>query len=82
MARRKPPTVVEQILGAIDESGLSGRDVAERAGLSASIVSRLRTGRRTVLVATAESLCRAVGRRLAVVPEPASAPPPPARKRS
>jgi transcriptional regulator with XRE-family HTH domain len=70
MARKpkRPPTAIEQLLGAIDGSGLSGRALGRKAGVSQSSISRLRRGERSLLLVTAELLAGALDMRIALVP--------------
>jgi transcriptional regulator with XRE-family HTH domain len=66
--RKRPPTAIEQLLGAIDGSGLSGRALGRKAGVSQSSISRLRRGERSLLLVTAELLAGALDMRIALVP--------------
>ena len=58
-----PQSVADQLRDAVKNSGLSAREVARRADVSAMTVSRLLSGK-TCTIESAEAIAKAVGARV------------------
>lgn len=63
-----------QIRAERQRRGMSGRDLADLAGLSAVHVSLLERGRRSILTASARAVFRALGLRLVIALAPPEEP--------
>lgn len=91
MAKRRPPStpaetapqeepgLVDQLRSAIEDSGLSHREIARRSGVNQRAIDRFMSGARTITVESADRLCQALRLRLIPLgppPETSPAPPP------
>lgn len=65
--------IARQVILRRGELGLTQKELAERVGTSHSAISRLESGRRRASIATLERVSEALGLRLVVSPEPATA---------
>jgi len=57
-------TVTETLRKAIADSGLSGREVARRAGVDDRLIARFIKGERSLRGTTIDAVCSALGLRL------------------
>ncbi len=58
------PAFTEQLRRAIDESGMSRREVCARIGLDESVMSRFMAGRSGLALANVDRLCALLGLKL------------------
>lgn len=81
----KPTTIADALRAAIKDSGLSYSELAKRAKLAESSISRFMQGQRDLTLQVAGRLCLVLGLGLTkvgdVLTEPLSSPPPSNRKR-
>jgi transcriptional regulator with XRE-family HTH domain len=58
---KKPPTLREQLLAAIEKSKMSQSELARESGVNQSTISRFLKGKTTVSVDIADKLFQAIG---------------------